>query len=114
MWTYDKKGFSARVGLTHNDGYIWSYAGAANKGPGGDTYLYPHTQVERSSKLLDSRRAWAAGHSSHAQLNNRSVRLLLTVASDFLYSASITAGRLLQGCAGPCRRGSKCVLNEWF
>jgi len=43
--TYDKKGFSARVGLTHNDGYIWSYAGAADKGPGGDTYLYPHTQV---------------------------------------------------------------------
>ena len=44
--TYDKKGFSARMGLTHNDGYIWSYAGAADKGPGGDTYLYPHTQVD--------------------------------------------------------------------
>ena len=44
--TYDKKGISARMGLTHNDGYIWSYAGAPDKGPGGDTYLYPHTQVD--------------------------------------------------------------------
>jgi TonB-dependent receptor len=44
--TYDKKGFSARMGLTHNDGYIWSYAGAPSKGPSGDTYLYPHTQVD--------------------------------------------------------------------
>ena len=45
--TYDKKGISARMGLTHNDGYIWSYAGAnATTGPSGDTYLYPHTQVD--------------------------------------------------------------------
>ena len=44
--TYDKKRISARMGLTHNDGYIWSYAGAPDKGPGGDTYLYPHTQVD--------------------------------------------------------------------
>ncbi len=44
--TYDKKGLSARMGLTHNDGYIWSYAGAPDKGPAGDTYLYPHTQVD--------------------------------------------------------------------
>jgi TonB-dependent receptor len=44
--TYDKKGLSARMGLTHNDGYIWSYAGAPTKLPGGDTYLYPHTQVD--------------------------------------------------------------------
>ena len=44
--TYDKKGLSARMGLTHNDGYIWSYAGALDKGPAGDTYLYPHTQVD--------------------------------------------------------------------
>jgi hypothetical protein len=44
--TYDKKGVSARMGLTHNDGYIWSYASAPDKGPGGDTYLYPHTQVD--------------------------------------------------------------------
>jgi TonB-dependent receptor len=44
--TYDKKGLSARMGLTHNDGYIWSYASAPDKGPAGDTYLYPHTQVD--------------------------------------------------------------------
>ena len=44
--TYDKKGFSARMGLTHNDGYIWSYAGAPSKLADGDTYLYPHTQVD--------------------------------------------------------------------
>jgi TonB-dependent receptor len=44
--TYDKKGLSARMGLTHNDGYIWFYSGGASKLPGGDTYLYPHTQVD--------------------------------------------------------------------
>ena len=44
--TYDKKGFSARMGLTHNDGYIWAYGGGPSKGPDGDTYLYPHTQVD--------------------------------------------------------------------
>ena len=44
--TYDKKGFSARMGLTHNDGYIWSYGGSPAKDPTGDTYLYPHTQVD--------------------------------------------------------------------
>ena len=45
--TYDKKGVSARMGLTHNDGYIWSYAGNnATSDPNGDTYLYPHTQVD--------------------------------------------------------------------
>jgi len=44
--TYDKKGFSARMGLTHNDAYVWSYGGDNSKTPGGDTYLYPHTQVD--------------------------------------------------------------------
>jgi TonB-dependent receptor len=45
--TYDKKGISARMGLTHNDGYIWSYAHSnATPTPNGDTYLYPHTQVD--------------------------------------------------------------------
>jgi TonB-dependent receptor len=44
--TYDKKGLSARMGLTHNDGYIWSYGGSNAKEPTGDTYLYPHTQVD--------------------------------------------------------------------
>lgn len=45
--TYDKKGVSARMGLTHNDAYIWSYSSNnATTGPTGDTYLYPHTQVD--------------------------------------------------------------------
>ncbi len=44
--TYDKKGVSARMGLSHNDGYIWSYGGSNAKDPSGDTYLYPHTQVD--------------------------------------------------------------------
>jgi TonB-dependent receptor len=44
--TYDKKGFSARMGLTHNDAYIWFYGGDNSKTPSGDTYLYPHTQVD--------------------------------------------------------------------
>ena len=43
--TYDKKGLSARMGLTHNDGYIWAYGGDNLKNPSGDTYLYPHTQA---------------------------------------------------------------------
>ncbi len=44
--TYDKKGFSARMGLSHNDAYIWSYGSDNSKTPSGDTYLYPHTQVD--------------------------------------------------------------------
>ncbi len=44
--TYDKKGLSARMGLTHNDGYIWAYGGDNAKDPSGDTYLYLHTQVD--------------------------------------------------------------------
>jgi len=50
-FTYDKKGISARMGLTHNDANIFAYQfqdGAADgiKGPNGDQYLYPHTQVD--------------------------------------------------------------------
>jgi len=44
--TYDKKGLSARMGLTHNDANLWSYRGSNAKDPNGDTYLYPHTQVD--------------------------------------------------------------------
>jgi TonB-dependent receptor len=44
--TYDRKRISARMGLTHNDGYIWFYGGSNAKDPSGDTYLYPHTQVD--------------------------------------------------------------------
>jgi TonB-dependent receptor len=44
--TYDKKRVSARMGLTHNSAYLWSYGGSNAKDPTGDTYLYPHTQVD--------------------------------------------------------------------
>ena len=49
--TYDKGPISARMGLTHNDAFLWAYNfvdGAAGgiKGPSGDIYLYPHTQVD--------------------------------------------------------------------
>jgi len=44
--TYDKKGISARMGLSHNDANIWSYGSDNSKTPNGDTYLYPHTQVD--------------------------------------------------------------------
>lgn len=50
-YTYDKKGISARMGLTHNDANIFAYqfqdgADGGIKGPQGDQYLYPHTQVD--------------------------------------------------------------------
>ena len=50
-YTYDKKGISARMGLTHNDANIFAFnfqdgAPAGIKGPNGDVYLYPHTQVD--------------------------------------------------------------------
>jgi len=49
--TYDKGPISARMGLTHNDANIFSYifqdgAPLGIKGPKGDQYLYPHTQVD--------------------------------------------------------------------
>jgi TonB-dependent receptor len=49
--TYDKGPISARMGLTHNDANIFSYrfqdgAPLGIKGPLGDQYLYPHTQVD--------------------------------------------------------------------
>jgi TonB-dependent receptor len=49
--TYDKGPISARMGLTHNDANIFAYnfsdgAPGGIKGPNGDLYLYPHTQVD--------------------------------------------------------------------
>jgi TonB-dependent receptor len=49
--TYDKGPISARMGLTHNDANIFLYnfsddAPGSIKGPNGDNYLYPHTQVD--------------------------------------------------------------------
>ena len=49
--TYDKGPISARMGLTHNDANIFAYnfsdgAPGGIRGPNGDLYLYPHTQVD--------------------------------------------------------------------
>lgn len=49
--TYDKGPLSARMGLTHNDANIFAYnfsdgADGGIKGPNGDVYYYPHTQVD--------------------------------------------------------------------
>jgi len=49
--TYDRRRVSIRVGVSHNDANIFSYGfqdgnDLGIKGPGGDTYLYAHTQVD--------------------------------------------------------------------
>jgi TonB-dependent receptor len=54
--TYDKARFSGRFAITHNDANLFQYAYQANgtpndpilglKGPGGDIYLYAHTQFD--------------------------------------------------------------------
>jgi len=49
--TYDRGRFSSRLGISHNDANIFSYAyqdGAplGKTGPNGDQYLYAHTQVD--------------------------------------------------------------------
>jgi TonB-dependent receptor len=49
--TYDKGPIAARMGLTHNDANIFAYnfsdgAPGGIRGPNGDVYLYPHTQVD--------------------------------------------------------------------
>jgi TonB-dependent receptor len=49
--TYDKGPISARMGLSHDDGNIAFYnfidgAPGGIKGPNGDNYFYPHTQVD--------------------------------------------------------------------
>ena len=49
--TYDKRRLSARVGLTHNDAYIYQYnftdgADLGLRGPNGDVYTYAHTQLD--------------------------------------------------------------------
>ncbi len=80
--TYDKGRLSARLGLSYNGPYIWSYVyqnlqtdsssptGVSPapvplgiKGPGGDTYLYQHTQVDAqaSFRMFGGLRFIAAG-----------------------------------------------------
>ena len=56
--TYDKSRFSVRCALSHNDqnifAYFWTQPGGVDprdpvlglKGPNGDQYFYPHTQVD--------------------------------------------------------------------
>jgi TonB-dependent receptor len=49
--TYDKGPFSLRAALTYNDATIFFYqytdgTPGGLTGPGGDTYLYPHTQID--------------------------------------------------------------------
>jgi TonB-dependent receptor len=49
--TYDKGPISTRLGLSHNDANIafYSFSDGADggiRGPNGDTYFYPHTQVD--------------------------------------------------------------------
>ena len=49
--TYDKGPISARMGLSHNDANIQFYnfqsvPAGGSKGPNGDAYFYPHTQVD--------------------------------------------------------------------
>jgi TonB-dependent receptor len=49
--TYDKRRLSARMGITHNDAYIYQYnfadgAALGIRGPLRDVYTYAHTQVD--------------------------------------------------------------------
>ena len=49
--TYDKRRLSTRLGLTHNDAYIYQYnyqtgADLGLRGPNGDVYTYAHTQLD--------------------------------------------------------------------
>lgn len=49
--TYDRRRLSARLGLTHNDAYIYQYnyqpgADLGLRGPNGDIYTYAHTQLD--------------------------------------------------------------------
>jgi TonB-dependent receptor len=58
--TYDRRGLSARIGVTHNDANIYAYnfqPGAAGgiTGPNGDQYLYAHTQVDAQASYAVSR-----------------------------------------------------------
>ena len=83
--TYDKYGISARMGLTHNDAYISAYqytdglpiAGSPTgvtaggpKGPGGDNYYYPHTQVDAQVNYLVPRGHGVSIVAQFLNLNN--------------------------------------------
>jgi TonB-dependent receptor len=71
--TYDKSRFSGRFAISHNDANLFQYAYQANgtpndpilglKGPGGDIYLYAHTQfdVQGSYRLYKGLSIFAYG-----------------------------------------------------
>lgn len=55
--TYDRGRLSSRVALTYNDAYIWQYnftpgAPLGIRGPGGDVYLFPHTQLDAQASYI--------------------------------------------------------------
>jgi TonB-dependent receptor len=87
--TYDKKRISARMGLTHNDAYIWSYDSSNLKDPSGDTYLYPHTQVDAQVSYWTPRGHGLQVIASFLNLNNE-VFGSITEASASRSSASTT------------------------
>jgi TonB-dependent receptor len=73
--TYDRKGFSARMGLTHNDANIFSYqfkdgADLGITGPHGDQYLYPRTQVDAQASYWIPRGHGLQAIVSMLNLNN--------------------------------------------
>ena len=73
--TYDKGPISARMGLTHNDANIWAYQFKDNaplgaKGPLGDQYLYPHTQVDAQATYRIPRMHGTQAVVSFLNLNN--------------------------------------------
>ena len=83
--TYDKYNLSARMGLTHNDAYLWAYQyqdgtpidGAATtptvggvKGPNSDTYIYPHTQVDAQVSYLIPKGRGVSAIAQFLNLNN--------------------------------------------
>ena len=58
--TYDRGPFSARAAVTYNDAYIFDYnftdgAEGGIKGPNGDVYLYPHTQIDAQASYTFKR-----------------------------------------------------------
>jgi hypothetical protein len=83
--TYDKYNISARMGITHNDAYLWSYAyqdgtpilGTPSnptpgglKGPQSDTYIYPHTQVDAQVSYLVPKGSGVSVVAQFLNLNN--------------------------------------------
>jgi TonB-dependent receptor len=68
--TYDKAGISARMGLNHDDAYIYSYGGSSVKDPSGDTYIYPHTQLDVQVSYIFPRMHGLQAVVSGLNLNN--------------------------------------------